>query len=401
MLTETAIKNAKPKEKKQKLSDAGGLYLEVTPTGSKIWRMKYRYDGKEKLLTIGSYPAVTLKQARDIRDKAKAQLSVNIDPSTAKQQAKAQRIEQATHQQHEALKEVLTFEKLFYQWYDTRTHEWSDAHSTKVMQRVKNHLLPYIGITPIAEITPLIMIETLKRLDDAGKTHMRMKLKGIASMVFKYGVGYGLTNNDPTASLPDNIFKAHIVEHYATVTDPKDIANIMQMLNGCDDNSAVCWALKLAPLVFLRPSELCGLRWDEIDLDAKLIRISKERMKMKQAHVIPLSRQALAIIENRAAYRACDYVFTNYSTYQPIKSESLRQRIRRLGIDKETLTPHGFRHMASTRLNEMGFDADVIERQLAHQESNSVRRAYNHADYLPKRFEMMQQWADWLDDLKG
>ena len=177
-------------------------------------------------------------------------MSVNIDPSAAKQQAKTERIEQATQQQQEAKKEVLIFEKLFYQWYDTRTHEWSDTHSTKVMQRVKNHLLPYIGSTPIAEITPLTMIENLKRLDDAGKTHMRMKLKGIASMVFKHGVGYGLTSNDP-----------------------KDIANIMQMINACDDNSAVCWALKLAPLVFLRPSELCGLRWDEVDFDAKLIRI--------------------------------------------------------------------------------------------------------------------------------
>jgi integrase len=401
MLTELAIKSAKPREKKYKLSDSEGLYLEIATSGGKHWRVKYRHDGKEKVLSIGSYPAISLKMARTMRDEAKALLSQGIDPSTAKKEAKAEQISQSIHLQQQAEKEALTFEKLFYQWYDTRTHEWSDTHSTKVMQRVKNHLLPYIGNASIDQITPIIMIETLKRLDDAGKTHMRIKVKGIASMVFKYGVGFGLTTNDPTASIPESIFKAHIVEHYSTVTDPKDIANIMQLIRSCDDNSAVCLALKLAPLVFLRPSELCGLRWDEIDLEAKLIRISKERMKMKQPHVIPLSRQALAIIENRAEVRACDYVFANYTTYTAINPESLRQRIRRLGIDKETLTPHGFRHMASTRLNEMGFPADVIEKQLAHQESNAVRRAYNHADYLPQRAEMMQAWADWLDQIQA
>lgn len=404
MLTEVALKNLKPKEKSYKMADSGGLYIEVTPAGGKSWKLKYRYLGKEKKLTIGAYPIVGLKMAREKALEAKELLAQGIDPSAAKKEVKAHSIEQA-NKQHETEKQALNFETLFYQWYDTRTHEWGDSHAKKVMERVRNHLLPYIGSTPIAEITPLTMIETLKRLDDAGKTHMRMKVKGIASMVFKYGVGYGLTNNDPTASIPDSIFKAHVVQHYATVTNPTEIKKLLITLKNCDDHGGVCGAVRLAPFVFLRPSELARLRWDEVDFEANLIRlpgynkITQRRMKSELDHLVPLSRQSLAILNEMLEYQACDYVFYNSSTFAAINPESLRQRIRRLGIDKETLTPHGFRHMASTRLNEMGFSSDAIEKQLSHSERNSSRRAYNHAEYLPERTRMMQAWADFLTDL--
>lgn len=397
MLTEVTLKNLKPKEKSYKMADSRGLYIEVTPAGSKSWKLKYRYLGKEKKLTIGTYPIVSLKMAREKASEAKELLEQGIDPCAVKKEAKTQSIEQANKQQNETEKQALTFETLFYQWYDTRTHEWGDSHAKKVMQRVKNHLLPFIGEMPVDEIRPTTMIETLKRLDDAGKTHMRMKVKGIASMVFKYGVGYGLTSNDPTASIPDSIFKSHITKHYATVTDPKAIREVLSKIKLCNDNSSVCAALKLAPFVFLRPSELVGLRWDEIDFNDKLIRIKANRMKMDQDHLIPMSNQVCTLLKEHLVFKSGDYVFINFATYKPINPESIRQRIRRLGIDKKTLTSHGFRHMASTRLNEMGFSSDAIERQLSHTEVNAVRRAYNHAEYLPERIRMMQAWADWLE----
>lgn len=404
MLTELALKNLKPKEKPYKMADSGGLYIEVTPAGGKSWKLKYRYLGKEKKLTIGAYPVVSLKMAREKALEAKELLVQGIDPSAVKKEVKTQSIEQA-NKQHETEKQALTFETLFNQWYDTRTHEWGDSHAMKVMQRVKNHLLPFIGEMPVDEIRPATMIETLKRLDDAGKTHMRMKVKGIASMVFRYGVGYGLTNNDPTASLPDSIFKGHVVQHYATVTNPNEIKKLLITLQSCDDHGGVCGAIRLAPFVFLRPVELARLRWDEVDFEAKLIRVpgynkkTQRRMKSELDHLVPLSRQSLAILNEMLKFKACDYVFYNINTYSAINPESIRQRIRSLGIDKETFTTHGFRHMASTRLNEMKFSSDAIEKQLSHTERDGSRRPYNHADYIEERTCMMQAWADFLTDL--
>jgi integrase len=404
-LTDKAIQALKPKDKLYRVTDSDNLMIEVCISGSKLWRYRYQFNGKAKMLSLGKYPTITLSQARQNRNDAKNILLSGIDPNALKQESKAAAKEQSVIVEEKKEAEELTFNKLFLQWYDTRTHEWTPSHADKVFQRVNNHLIPYIGNAPIKDITPLMIIDALKRLDDSGKTHMRMKVKGIAAMVFKYGIEYGLTTNDPTASLPDSIFKAHVTQHYATVTDPKDVKKLLAILRTCEDFGGVCGALRLAPLVFLRPSELAGLRWDEVDFDAKLIRLSGNdkttgrRMKNELDHLIPLSRQALAILDDRLAHKVCDHVFYNLSTYEAINAESIRQRIRRLGISKETFTPHGFRHTASTNLNELGFNSDVIEKQLAHKETNSVRRAYNHAQYLPERTRMMQVWADWLDEL--
>lgn len=405
-LTDTAIKGLKAGSKILKKADGEGLFLEVRTNGEKYFRFRYRDTlGKEQTLSFGRYPEISLAQARKLKEDARRQLASGVDPKAVKQQAKAEAEEQAQVIANEKTAQALTFNKLFLQWYDTRTHKWGDSHAKKVMERVRNHLLPFIGEMTVDEIRPATMIETLKRLDDAGKTHMRMKVKGFASMVFKYGVGYGLTSNDPTASIPDSIFKAHVVQHYATVTNPAEIKKLLITLKNCDDHGGVCGAIRLAPFVFLRPSELARLRWDEVDLEAKLIRLpgynirTQRRMKSELDHLVPLSRQSLAILNEMLEYQACDYVFYNSSTFAAINPESLRQRIRRLGIDKETLTPHGFRHMASTRLNEMGFSSDAIEKQLSHSERNSSRRAYNHAEYLPERTRMMQEWADFLTDL--
>jgi len=347
MLTEVALKNLKPKEKSYKMADSRSLYIEVTPAGGKSWKLKYHYLGKEKKLTIGPYPIVSLKMAREKALEAKELLAQGIDPSAVKKEAKALNIERA-NKQHETEKQALTFRTLFHKWYDTKTHGWSESNSKKVFQRVRNHLLPFIGEMSVDEIKPAMMIEILKRLDDAGTTNMRMRVKSIASTVYKFGIGYGLTSNDPTASIPDSIFKTHTPKHYATVTDPKAIREVLSKLKLCNDNSSVCAALKLAPFIFVRPRELVELRWDEIDFDAKLIRIKGNRMKMKEDHLIPMSNQVCDLLKERLVFHSGDYVFINFTTYKPINSESIRQRMRRLGIDKETLTTHGFRHMAST-----------------------------------------------------
>ena len=397
-LTDTAIKGLKAGSKILKKTDADGLFIEVRTSGDKFFRFRYRNAlGKEQTLSLGKYPDLSLAQARKLRDEARQQLAVGIDPNQVKQQQKLEAQQQATQLAIEQAEQALTFHKLFIQWYDTRCHDWSDSHTSKVMQRYNNHIAPHLGSLVAKDVKPIQVIAMLKALDDANKTHMRMKVKGIVSMVFKYGVGFGLLENDPTASVPDNIFKAHVTQHYATVTDPAAIKEVLTKLAECNDNGSICRALTLAPYVFLRPSELVGLRWDEIDFEAKLIRIKASRMKMKQDHLIPMSRQVVAVLEAQLVHKVGDYVFVNSATYAPINPESLRQRIRRLGIDKEILTPHGFRHMASTRLNEMGFSSDAIEKQLSHTEANAVRRAYNHAEYLPERTKMMQAWADWLD----
>ena len=398
-LTDTAIKGLKAGSKILKKADGEGLFLEVRTNGEKYFRFRYRDTlGKEQTLSFGRYPEISLAQARKLKEEARGRLASGIDPKVVKQEAKAQAEQQAQKIANEAAEQALTFDKLFLQWYDTRLHDWSESHASKVMQRYKNHIAPHLGSLVAKDIKPIQVIAMLKALDDANKTHMRMKVKGIVSMVFKYGVGFGLLETDPTASVPDNIFKAHVTQHYATVTDPAAIKEVLAKLAECNDNGSICRALTLAPYVFLRPSELVGLRWDEIDFEAKLIRIKASRMKMKQDHLIPMSRQVVAVLEAHLVHKVGDYVFVNYATYSPINPESLRQRIRRLGIDKETLTPHGFRHMASTRLNEMGFSSDAIEKQLSHTEGNAVRRAYNHAEYLPERTRMMQAWADWLEN---
>lgn len=398
-LTDTQLKALKPSEKLYRIADNDGLSIEVKPTGVKVWRFRYRFNDKANMLSLGKYPTVTLAEARALRDAAKKLLALGIDPSAQKQEAKEATKQAIVAEAQAQEKAALTFYKLFMEWYDIRVHEWSDSHATKVMQRVKNHVVPYLGDLPIDTIKPKHIIELLKKLDDAGKSHLRMKVKGIISMVLKYAVGYGYIESDPTTSVPDNIFKAHVTKHYATITDPKEIGRLMVMLQGCDDTGSVCAALKMAPLVFLRPGELVKLKWDEIDFDARLIRVRPKVMKMKQDHLIPMSDQVMTILKSLWIHKAGDYVFMNYRTYESINAESLRQRVRRLGIDKETLTPHGFRHMASTRLNEMGFSSDAIEKQLSHTETNSVRRAYNHAEYLPERTKMMQVWADWLDQV--
>lgn len=388
MLTETAIKNAKPKDKKFKLSDAGGLFLEVAPSGGKHWRMKYRYDGKEKLLTIGNYPAVSLKLARDARDKAKEKLGQGIDPSAAKQQAKADRQAQAV----EAELLAYTFEQAFNDWHTFKQPSWTAGYSDDVLARGRMYLTPRLGKMALVDIQPIDVLDTLKRCEQAGKLDTLKKVRSILSQVLRYAVGTQKLNTDPSRDVPLDVFQKQEKRNHAHQVLPAEIRRIYQKINYPYKGSfEVANAMRLLPLTVLRANELCGLEWQEVDLVDRVLRIDAQRMKMKKAHIVPLSRQAVAILENQKAHhKGGDYVFPSPLTNsKPIRIEALLKAMRVQGIDKDTFTNHGWRHSFSTTMNERGFEPHIIELQLAHV-LGGVQAVYNKAQYLDQRASMMQ-----------
>lgn len=399
MLTETAIKNAKPKDKPYKLSDSGGLYAEITPTGGKHWRMKYRYDGKEKKLSIGSYPTISLKLARDARDQAKEKLAQGIDPSAAKQQAKADR--QAQTVEAELL--AYTFEQAFNDWHTFKQPSWTEGYSDDVLARGRMYLMPRLGKMALADIEPIDVLDTLKRCEQAGKLDTLKKVRSILSQVLRYAVGTQKLNTDPSRDVPLDVFQKQEKRNHAHQVLPAEIRRIYQAIHQPYKGSfEVANAMRLLPLTVLRANELCGLEWQEVDLVDRVLRIDAQRMKMKKAHIVPLSRQAVAILENQKAHhKGGDYVFSSPLTNsKPIRIEALLKAMRVQGIDKDTFTNHGWRHSFSTTMNERGFEPHIIELQLAHV-LGGVQAVYNKAQYLDQRASMMQAWADWLEDLKG
>lgn len=399
MLTETAIKNAKPKERPYKLSDSGGLYAEITPTGGKHWRMKYRYDGKEKKLSIGSYPTISLKLARVARDQAKEKLAQGIDPSAAKQQAKADRQAQAV----EAELLAYTFEQAFNDWHIFKQPSWTEGYSDDVLARGRMYLMPRLGKMALADIEPIDVLDTLKRCEQAGKLDTLKKVRSILSQVLRYAVGTQKLNTDPSRDVPLDVFQKQEKRNHAHQVLPAEIRRIYQAIQQPYKGSfEVANAMRLLPLTVLRANELCGLEWQEVDLVDRVLRIDAQRMKMKKAHIVPLSQQAVAILENQKAHhKGGDYVFPSPLTNsKPIRIEALLKAMRVQGIDKDTFTNHGWRHSFSTTMNERGFEPHIIELQLAHV-LGGVQAVYNKAQYLDQRASMMQAWANWLEDLKG
>lgn len=396
MLTETAIKNAKPKEKPYKLSDSGGLYAEITPTGGKHWRMKYRYDGKEKKLSIGSYPTISLKLARDARDQAKEKLAQGIDPSAAKQQAKADR--QAQTVEAELL--AYTFEQAFNDWHTFKQPSWTEGYSDDVLARGRMYLMPRLGKMALADIEPIDVLDTLKRCEQAGKLDTLKKVRSILSQVLRYAVGTQKLNTDPSRDVPLDVFQKQEKRNHAHQVLPAEIRRIYQAIQQPYKGSfEVANAMRLLPLTVLRANELCGLEWQEVDLVDRVLRIDAQRMKMKKGHIVPLSRQAVAILENQKAHhKGGDYVFPSPLTNsKPIRIEALLKAMRVQGIDKDTFTNHGWRHSFSTTMNERGFEPHIIELQLAHV-LGGVQAVYNKAQYLDQRASMMQAWSDWLEN---
>ena len=388
MLNDVKLKNFKPKQKQYRIADSYGLAIEINPNGSKLWRHRYRYNNKATMMSLGSYPMVSLLDARQARDNNKQLLKQGINPK-----------------QEKSLVGIVnpTFQDMFNQWIDKNKDDWSLKTTKQALQRANNYLIPTLGNLPIEDVKSPDMRKLLLKIQATGKLDMLLKIKGIANGIFKYSVGMGVISVNPVRDLPNDIFRKKLVKHYSTIVDPKEIAPLLDKLDQYRGSYEVKTALKIAPHVFLRPNELVGLLWSDIDFDEKIIRISPERMKSNIMHLVPMSKQVLNLFKEISKYsRGGDYVFPSPRDIEkPITPDSLRNAIRKLGIEKEEFTTHSFRSMASTRLNELGFKGDVIEKQLAHAEVNKIRDAYNHARYLKERKKMMQDWSNYLDKLQN
>ena len=391
MLTDTKIRNLKRKDKLYRIADSGGLALEINPNGSKLWRHRYRFNNRATMMSLGPYPIVTLLSARQARDKNKQLLFQGINPKQIKEEAKAKASTKKT------------FEQMFLKWINKNKDQWSLGYVEDTIQRANNYLIPKLGNLPIDEIKSSEIRNLLLKIQDTGKLDMFKKVKGILNGVFKYSVGMDVLKVNPVRDLPSEIFKKKPEKHYAAITDPNEIPWLLDKLEEHKGGYEVRAALVIAPHVFLRPSELTGMLWSEVDFDAKLIRINKDRMKVKKTHLVPLSIQVLKALKNlRNVNTDSDYVFPSpRNINKPITSSALRLALRSVGVGKDKMTTHGFRSMASTRLNELGYNADLIEIQLSHSQANKVRAAYNHAEYLEERITMMQEWSDYLDKLQN
>lgn len=393
-ITDVVIKNAKFIGKPFKFYDSGGLYILINKSG-KYFRMDYRYFGKRKTYAIGVYPKVSLKQARIERDKAKELLDEGIDPSRHKQETK--QVQQRASQN--------TFEVVAREWFERKKGSWSEGHARTVIQRLERNIFPYVGNHPILDITPQKLLAVLRLIESREAFDTARRMRGICSQIFRYAISTGTAERDPAADLKGALTEAP-VKHMATITDPKQIGELLKAIDGYSGSIITKCALKLAPLVFVRPGELRHAEWPEIDFDDSLWRIPPEKMKMRGAHLVPLSTQAIEVLREIELHTGHlpgkGYIFPSERSYQRCMSENtINAALRRLGYSTEEMTGHGFRSMASTNLHEQGWKSEIIERQLAHVEKNTVKAAYNHVEYLDERRKMMQAWGDYLDQLKA
>lgn len=400
-LTELQIKNLKPTDKQQKLSDSGGLQLLVHPNGSKYWRLAYRFDSKQKTLSLGVYPAVSLAQARIKRDEAKALLSSRKDPGEhVTKKAKKSVIVEA--QKVDAVNAELLFEFVATEWFTKHAVNWKATHANKIINRLKADVFPWIGKRPTNEITPPELLAVIRRIESRGALETAHRVLANCGQIYRYAVATGRAERNQAADLRGALPPVNGT-HFASITEPKDIGELLRAIEGYKGGFVTRCAMQLAPLVFVRPTELRHAEWCEMDLDNAEWRIPANKMKMKAIHIVPLSTQAVAILrEIQPLTGAGRYVFAGaYDANRPMSENTVNKALRSLGYDTKTrMTGHGFRSMASTLLNEQGYNPDAIERQLAHADRDSVRAAYNYAQYLPERKRMMQSWADYLFALK-
>lgn len=397
-LSDLQIRKAKPKDRPYKLADGAGLYLLVNPTGSRLWRWKYRVEGREKLLALGAYPDVSLADAREACAAARRKHAAGVDPGAERQEAKRAR-------QEAAVVAADTFGAIAAAWLDQREKRGETAGTTlmKDRWRLETYLLPKLGARPITAITPLELRDVLRAIESTGKRETASRCKITAGQVFRWAVLEGKAEVDPTGALR-GLFTTPTPTHRAAITEPSRIGELLRAIDGFTGQPTTKAALQLAPLVFVRPGELRGAEWSEFDLDGGMWRIPGERMKMKAPHLVPLSSQAVMVLRDLHKFTGADrLVFPAIGKAGRCMSENtVNAALRRLGYASDEMTGHGFRSMAATRLNEMGWNADAIERQLAHAETNKVRAAYTHAaQYLEERKRMMQAWSDYLDALRA
>ncbi|TCO41183.1 tyrosine-type recombinase/integrase [Dokdonella fugitiva] len=389
-LTAIAATKAKPREKPYRLAAGSGLYLEIMPTGAKYWRWKYRYAGKEKRLALGVFPEVPLAEATDLRDKARAALRDGRDPAAERRERKL------------AVRAALgsSFEIVAREWLSKQTHMATTTFD-KAQRELEVHAFPWIGKRPIGEIIASELLSMLRRVEERGKLETAQRVKQRCGQIFRYAVATDRAERDPTADLRGALATPK-KQHRAAITDPARVGELLRAIDGYSGSFITLCALRLSPLVFARPGEIRRAEWSEIDLERAEWRIPAAKMKMREAHVVPLAPQAVAILADlRPLTGGRRYVFPGVTDPKGCMSENtINAALRRMGYDKAEMTAHGFRAMASTRLNELGYPPDVIERQLAHAERNKVRAAYNRAQHMDARRKMMQAWAEYLDALR-
>jgi integrase len=392
MLTDTAIRKANPADKPRRIFDGGGLYLEVAPAGGKWWRLKYRHGGKEKRLSLGTYPDTGLADARDKRDAARKLLAAGVDPGEARKAEKAAGAERGAN----------SFEAVAREWIAKQETAWVPAHTSRILLRLENDVFPWLGKRPIAEISPREILACLRRVEERGAVESAHRILQNCGQVFRYAVATGRAERDIAADLRGALSPVKET-HRAAITDPLGIGGLLRAMDVYSGSYVTRCALRLAPLLFVRPGELRQAEWAEFDLDAGQWNIPAERMKMREAHLVPLALQAVAILrELHALTGRGRYVFPSARGAQrPMSSNAILSALRRMGYAKDEMSGHGFRAMARTILDEvLHVRPDYIEHQLAHAVRDPNGRAYNRTAHLAERKTMMQQWADYLDALK-
>jgi integrase len=398
-LSDIQVRNAKPQTKDVKMFDGQGLFLLVTPTGGKLWRMKYNYQGKERLLAIGAYPALSLADARQRRDEAKKLLANDVDPNEIK---KAQKAAITTGDEN-------SFEVVAREWHTKFAPTWSDSHAYWVLRRLEQYVFPVIGARPIAELKGLDVLNVLRIIESVAlETAHRVKF--VIGQIFRYAVGSGRAERDWTADLK-GLLPPRSQKHHAAITEPKEVAGLLRAIDEFVGTYSVKCALQLSPMVFIRPGELRNAEWSEIDLASAEWNIPIERLKLKkrnkesrkgEKHLVPLSRQAVEILTGlRALTGSGKYVFPcARSLARPMSNMAVNAALARMGYKGE-MTSHGFRALARTILDEVLHQrVDLIEHQLAHAVKDPNGRAYNRTSHLEERKKMMQLWSNYLDDLK-
>lgn len=390
-LSELKIRSAKPKEKFYKLADGEGLYLHVAETGGKLWRFRYRFEGKEKLLALGAYPAISLLDARQKRDEARRQLAHGIDPGAVRKAQKQAKIE-----------DTETIEVIAREWHDKFKSKWTEGHAEKILRALERDVFPWIGTRPIKEIKAPELLTVLRRVESRGVLEGAHRIRGLCSQFFRYAVSTGRAERNPAQDLIGALSPAK-EKHLAAITDPQKVRELLHAIDGYSGSYVMKLALQLSPLVFTRPGELRHMEWTEVDFDNALWSIPAEKMKMREAHLVPLSRQAVKILEElKKLTGASQYAFPSGRTFdRPMSNNAVLAALRRMGYTKDEMTPHGFRAMARTILDEvLQVRPDFIEAQLAHRVLDPLGRSYNRTQHMTERRKMMQAWADYLDGLK-
>jgi integrase len=391
MLSKLLIEKTKHGSKTIRLWDGRGMYLEISPKGGKWWRLKYWFDGRERRMSLGVYPDVSLADAREKREEARRKVAAGIDPA---EQRKAEAI---------ALVESIenSFEAIAREWFGLFSKQWVPGHADKIIRRLELNVFPWIGTRPIKAITAPELLAVLRRMESRGANETAHRALQVCGRVFRFAVATGRAERDPSRDLSGALAPTK-EKHLASITDPQEVGALLRAIDAYDGSWITRCALRLAPLVFVRPGELRAAQWSEFDFEKSEWRIPATRMKMRVQHVVPLSTQAIAILKDLQPLTGrFALAFPGVrSRFRPMSENTITAALRRMGYSGQDMTGHGFRSMASTLLNEQGWNRDAIERQLAHGERDAVRAAYNYAQHLPERRRMMQAWADYLVRLK-